>query len=48
MRLMQAGMFAPAESLCSELCDFVFTHFKREEDVTRRLMLPHGCDTVAR
>jgi MutS domain V len=32
--MMQAGMFVPAESFSSEICDGVFTHFKREEDVT--------------
>jgi DNA mismatch repair ATPase MutS len=32
--MMQAGMFVPAESFASEVCDGVFTHYKREEDVT--------------
>jgi DNA mismatch repair ATPase MutS len=32
--MMQAGMFVPAESFSSEVCDGVFTHYKREEDVT--------------
>ena len=32
--MMQAGMFVPAESFASEICDGVFTHYKREEDVT--------------
>jgi DNA mismatch repair ATPase MutS len=32
--MMQAGMFVPAESFSSELCEAVFTHYKREEDVT--------------
>ena len=31
--MMQAGMFVPAESFSSEVCDGVFTHYKREEDV---------------
>jgi len=32
--MMQAGMFVPAESFSSEICDGVFTHYKREEDAT--------------
>jgi len=32
--MMQAGMFVPAVSLCAEVCDGIFTHYKREEDVT--------------
>ena len=32
--MMQCGMFAPAESFCANVCDGLFTHFKREEDVT--------------
>lgn len=32
--MMQAGMFVPANSFSSELCGGVFTHHKREEDVT--------------
>jgi DNA mismatch repair ATPase MutS len=32
--MMQCGMFVPAESLCSNVCDSLFTHFKREEDAT--------------
>jgi DNA mismatch repair ATPase MutS len=32
--MLQAGMFVPAESFCSELCRGIFTHYKREEDVT--------------
>ncbi len=31
--MMQSGMFVPAESFCASLCDGLFTHFKREEDV---------------
>jgi DNA mismatch repair ATPase MutS len=31
--MMQAGMFVPAASLSLEVCDGVFTHYKREEDV---------------
>ena len=30
--MMQAGMFAAAESLAASSCSGVFTHFKREED----------------
>jgi len=30
--MMQAGMFVPAESFSSEVCDGIFTHYKREED----------------
>ena len=30
--MMQAGMFVPAESFSSEVCEGVFTHFRREED----------------
>jgi len=32
--MMQCGMFAPAESLCANVCDGLFTHYKREEDTT--------------
>jgi DNA mismatch repair ATPase MutS len=32
--MMQCGMFAPAESFCANMCDGLFTHYKREEDVT--------------
>ncbi|MDI3259624.1 MAG: hypothetical protein QJR02_08000 [Sinobacteraceae bacterium] len=31
--MMQAGMFVPAKVYCGSLCDGLFTHFKREEDV---------------
>lgn len=34
--MMQCGMFVPAESFCSNICEGVFTHYKREEDVTMR------------
>jgi hypothetical protein len=30
--MMQAGMFVPAQSYSSSLCDGLLTHFKREED----------------
>jgi DNA mismatch repair ATPase MutS len=32
--MMQCGMFAPAASFSANLCDGLFTHYKREEDVT--------------
>jgi hypothetical protein len=32
--MMQCGMFVPAESLTANVCVGLFTHFKREEDVT--------------
>jgi hypothetical protein len=32
--MMQGGMFVPAESFSASLCDGLFTHFKREEDVS--------------
>src|SRR5581483_6638181 len=31
--MMQAGMFVPAESFSGSLCEGLFTHYKREEDV---------------
>lgn len=31
--MMQSGMFVPAESFSASICDGLFTHFKREEDV---------------
>jgi len=34
--MMQSGMFVPAESFSSSLCDGLFTHYKREEDVTMK------------
>jgi len=32
--MMQCGMFVPAESFCLNVCEGLFTHYKREEDVT--------------
>jgi hypothetical protein len=32
--MLQAGMFAPAETLTGSICSGVFTHYKREEDAT--------------
>ena len=34
--MMQCGMFAPAESFCSNACGSLFTHYKREEDATMK------------
>jgi len=34
--MMQCGMFVPAESFHGNLCDGIFTHFKREEDAGMR------------
>jgi DNA mismatch repair ATPase MutS len=32
--MMQCGLFVPAESFGANICDGVFTHFKREEDAS--------------
>jgi DNA mismatch repair ATPase MutS len=32
--MMQCGMFVPAELFCASPCDGLFTHYKREEDVS--------------
>lgn len=34
--MMQCGMFVPAESFRANVCDGIYTHFKREEDTTMR------------
>ena len=34
--MMQSGMFVPAESFSSNVCDGLFTHYKREEDATMK------------
>jgi hypothetical protein len=34
--MMQCGMFVPAESFRTDIRDGIFTHFKREEDVTMK------------
>jgi len=34
--MMQCGMFVGAESFQAELCSALFTHYKREEDVTMK------------
>jgi hypothetical protein len=31
--MMQCGMFVPAEAFRSSVCDHIFTHFRREEDI---------------
>jgi DNA mismatch repair ATPase MutS len=32
--MMQCGMFVPADSFSSNICDSLFTHYKREEDAS--------------
>lgn len=32
--MMQCGMFVPAESFCANVCEGLFTHYRREEDTT--------------
>ncbi|MCA2000697.1 MAG: DNA mismatch repair protein MutS [Chloroflexi bacterium] len=34
--MMQAGMFAPAESFCANACTGLFTHYKRKEDASMK------------
>ena len=34
--MMQCGMFVPAESFRANVCDGLFTHFKREEDASMK------------
>jgi DNA mismatch repair ATPase MutS len=34
--MMQCGMFVPAESFSSNVCEGLFTHYKREEDTTMK------------
>jgi len=34
--MMQCGMFVSAESFCGNICDRLFTHYKREEDVSMK------------
>jgi len=34
--MMQCGMFVPAGSFCANVCDGLFTHYKREEDTTMK------------
>jgi DNA mismatch repair ATPase MutS len=34
--MMQCGMFVPAKSFSANICEGLFTHYKREEDVTMK------------
>jgi len=34
--MMQCGMFVQAESFCANICDGLFTHYKRKEDATMK------------
>lgn len=34
--MMQCGLIVPAESFCANVCDGIYTHFKREEDAAMR------------
>ena len=34
--MMQCGMFVPAESFSANVCDGLFTHYKREEDAAMK------------
>ena len=34
--MMQCGMFVPAVSFSANICNGVFTHFKREEDAAMK------------
>jgi DNA mismatch repair ATPase MutS len=34
--MMQCGLFVPAESFCANVCNDLFTHYKREEDATMK------------
>jgi len=34
--MMQCGMFVPAEFYCANVCDGLFTHYRREEDATMK------------
>jgi DNA mismatch repair ATPase MutS len=34
--MMQCGMFVPADSFSANICDSLFTHYKREEDNTMK------------
>lgn len=34
--MLQSGMFVPAISFCSNICDGLFTHYKREEDTSMK------------
>ncbi len=34
--MMQCGMFVPAKSFCANVCEGLFTHYKRKEDATMK------------
>jgi DNA mismatch repair ATPase MutS len=34
--MMQCGLFVPAESFRADICDGLFTHYKREEDISMK------------
>ncbi|MHB1376340.1 MAG: MutS-related protein [Candidatus Humimicrobiaceae bacterium] len=34
--MMQCGMFVPAEFFCASICERLFTHYRRKEDVTMK------------
>jgi hypothetical protein len=34
--MMQCGLIVPAQSFCANVCDGVYTHFKRQEDANMR------------
>jgi DNA mismatch repair ATPase MutS len=34
--MMQCGMFVPAESFCANVCEGIYTHYRREEDTTMK------------
>lgn len=34
--MMQCGMFVPAQSFCANVCEGLFTHYKRKEDATMK------------
>jgi DNA mismatch repair ATPase MutS len=34
--MTQCGMFVPAESFCANICEGLFTHYKRKEDATMK------------
>jgi DNA mismatch repair ATPase MutS len=34
--MMQCGMFVPAKSFCANVCEGIFTHYRREEDTTMK------------
>lgn len=34
--MMQCGMFVGAEYYCANICEGIFTHYKREEDVSMK------------